>query len=209
MPEHDELTTHWDGPGLEAWHAWTPEQAARELASVAIPWCVVGGWAIDLFLGEQTRDHEDLEIAVLREDFSHVRHALNRFVFHVVGDGEVRRLSEAAEPPRDKHQTWVLDIAAGAWRVDVMLEPGNPSTWVFRRDEAIRAPRAFMIQHTTDSIPFLGPHGVLLYKAKAARSKDEADLARCLPQMAHDQRVWLATALERVHPKHPWLERIA
>jgi hypothetical protein len=199
---------HWDGPGLEAWRPWTPDEAARELAEVTVPWCVVGGWAIDLFLGEQTREHEDLEIAVLREHCSKVRRALSNYVFHVVGDGEVRRLPADAEPPRDKHQNWVLDVAAEAWRVDVMLEPGDPDTWIFRRDETIQAPRSFMVMRTTDGIPFLGPHGVLLYKAKGTRPKDEADLSACLPHMKEDQRVWLGTALARLRPGHTWLGRL-
>lgn len=32
------------------------------------PWFVAGGWAIDLFLDRVTREHSDIEIAVLRED---------------------------------------------------------------------------------------------------------------------------------------------
>ncbi|MCL4541605.1 MAG: hypothetical protein M1396_04620 [Chloroflexi bacterium] len=32
------------------------------------PWFIAGGWAIDLFLGRQTRAHKDVEIAVLRQD---------------------------------------------------------------------------------------------------------------------------------------------
>jgi Aminoglycoside-2''-adenylyltransferase len=209
VAEQDPEITHWDGPGLDAWDAWTPTEAAQQLAGLEIPWCVVGGWAVDVFLGEQTRDHEDLEIAVLRGHFPDVRRALHGFAFHVVGDGEVRRLPEAAEPALDKHQNWALDVAAMKWRVDVMLEPGDQSTWVFRRGEAVRASRSVMVQRTADGIPYLGPHGVLLYKAKAARPKDEADLAACLPHLGNDQRVWLTTALERVHPGHPWLDRVA
>jgi hypothetical protein len=60
---------HWEGPPLAAWSPWSPEQAAEQLAGVSAPWCVIGGWAIDLFLGEQTRPHEDLEIAIARSDF--------------------------------------------------------------------------------------------------------------------------------------------
>jgi Aminoglycoside-2''-adenylyltransferase len=33
------------------------------MADVDFPWFVAGGWAIELFLGTQTREHEDLEIA--------------------------------------------------------------------------------------------------------------------------------------------------
>ena len=57
----------WDGPPPEAWSmAWTPDQAARALEGVSAPWAVAGGWALDLWHGMQTREHEDLEIAVRR-----------------------------------------------------------------------------------------------------------------------------------------------
>ncbi len=201
--------THWGGPGLDAWRAWTPSEAAHRLAGVGLPWCVVGGWAIDLFVGRETRSHEDLEIAVLRPDFSQVRDALAGHRFHVVGDGEVRALPEGEDPPVDKHQNWVLDPDAQAWRMDVMLEPGDPATWVFRRDDSIRAPRAAMVGRTCDGIPFLRPHGALLYKARAARPKDEHDLAVCRPRMDAGARAWLAGALARAHPDHRWIEALA
>lgn len=173
-----------------------------------MPWHVVGGWAIDLFLGEQSRPHEDLEISVLRPDFSAVRQHLAAFAFHVVGDGEVQRLRTGAEPPEDRHQNWVLDEAAQAWRMDVMLEPGDENTWVFRRDSSISAERGFMEATTGDGVPFLRPHGALLYKAKATREKDEADFTNCLPRMGDGERQWLAVALAAAHPEHPWIPRL-
>ena len=51
-----------------------------------------------------------------------------------------------------------------------------------------------------------GGFGLLSVDLRGA--KDEADLAACLPRMTSDQRVWLANALERVHPGHPWRERV-
>jgi hypothetical protein len=32
------------------------------------PWWIAGGWALDLFLGYQTRGHGDLDVGVLRCD---------------------------------------------------------------------------------------------------------------------------------------------
>ena len=32
------------------------------------PWFVSGGWAIDLFLGDVTRDHADIELGIYRRD---------------------------------------------------------------------------------------------------------------------------------------------
>lgn len=31
-------------------------------------WAIAGGWAIDLFLGFETRDHKDIEIAIPRNE---------------------------------------------------------------------------------------------------------------------------------------------
>lgn len=204
---------HWDGPPLEAWHPWTPGEAAARLAGIGVAWCVVGGWALDCWLGRQTRDHEDLEIAIPRGDFPTVRDHLAPLRLHSVGDGEVRALRSDPEtaagplPPADKHQNWVLDEAADAWRMDVMLEPGDAETWIYRRDERIREPRTRMTAER-DGVPYLVPEGVLLYKAKLLRAKDESDFARCLPEMTPNARQWLQHALQLTHPGHPWIERL-
>jgi hypothetical protein len=199
--------SHWDGPPLDAWRPWTPEQTFFHLSGVGIPWCLVGGWAIDLFLGAQTRPHDDIEIAVTRQDFSMIRDHLAAFKLHVVGDGEVRVLPAGGVPADEKHQNWVLDETTNAWRIDIMLEPGDAHTWVFRRDARISAARRRMVDRR-NGIPFLKPEGVLLYKAKQHRDKDEADFDACLPRMHDDSRAWLKRALEVVHPDHAWLERL-
>jgi hypothetical protein len=200
--------THWDGPGLDAWEPWSPEEAAAELKGVDAAWAVVGGWAIDLFLGRKTRTHDDLEIAIPRSAFDAMRRHLSGYRLHVVGDGEVRRLGAVAPFPQDKHQCWVLDEEAGKWRVDIMSEPGDASIWRFRRDERINAPREWMIARSESGIPFLVPEAVLLFKAKNNRPKDEDDFANCLPELTQGARDWLRNALQRVHPEHVWLERL-
>ena len=205
----DTLTIkHWDGPPLDAWRAWRPEQAAQHLTGLGVDWCVVGGWSIDLWLGRETRAHDDLEIAILRDDLAAIRAHLREFDLHSIGDGEVRRLEPGEIPPADKHQNWVLDPAANEWRMDIMMEPGDAHTWVFRRDESIRAPRSKMIG-TRNGVRFLKPEGALLYKAKAAREKDQRDFAACLPALDDAARAWLANALTRAHPNHPWIETLS
>jgi hypothetical protein len=48
------------------------------LNSFRRPWFVGGGWAIDLFLGRQTRNHQDIDIVIFREDqFELRRHLAN------------------------------------------------------------------------------------------------------------------------------------
>ena len=184
----------WDGPGLDAWVPWSPGQVASKLADVDVRWAVVGGHAIDLWLGEATRKHDDLEIAISRSEFQAIRGYLGEFDLHAVGDGEVIKLSLGQVPGSSKHQCWVLDVVENSWRIDIMLEPGDRETWVFRRDARVKAPRSRMIRFRGD-IPFLVPEAVLLFKAKACRPKDEADFTACLPTLEVDARSWLLEAL--------------
>jgi hypothetical protein len=198
----------WDGPPLEAWGAWSPEEAARRLDGCGAAWRVVGGWAVDLALGRVTREHEDLEISVTRGAFAHVRRHLEDqgFVLHEAGDEETWRLPPGQTPRPDRRQIWVEDAPAKLWRLDVMLEPTEPPIWGCWRHADIRAPVDFMV--AAGPIPHLKPHGVLLYKAKWTRPKDEADLANAAPQLSGDERAWLIAALTLAHPGHAWIDRL-
>ena len=183
---------------------------AAALEGVGVPWCVIGGWSIDLFLGRETRSHGDLEIAVLRRDHRKVRAHLAPLAFRAVGDGEIRTLDLDEDLPPSVHQSWALDVEADLWRVDVMVEPGDDDTWAFRRDERITAPRSQIIGSTDDGVPYLRPEGSLLFKAKPeTQPKDEADLEACLPHLTADQRTWLLDALALVQPDHPWTRKIS
>jgi hypothetical protein len=56
------------GPAVGPWHSSHPSRAVVWLASVHVPWWVAGGWALDLFLGRQTRPHKDLDVGILRKN---------------------------------------------------------------------------------------------------------------------------------------------
>ncbi|HUQ23162.1 MAG TPA: hypothetical protein VM049_09115 [Gaiellaceae bacterium] len=201
-------------PDLSHWEAWRPEQVAALLAGVQAPWCVVAGWAIELFLGEQRREHEDLEIAVPRDRFSEIAERLAGFELFIpdsdlTDPGLVWPFAQAPKELDANHQTWVREPGSLLWRLDVFREPSDGDTWIFRRDERIRLPYKDAIEHTDDGIPYARPEIVLLFKAKPSlRPKDEADLAAVLPSLGRARRRWLVEALALVHPGHPWLERI-
>jgi len=189
------------------WEAWTPAEAARRLQGIDVPWRVSAGWAIDLFLGRERREHDDLELAVPANRFREVAGALGELDFHVVtaGIAEPVATDAGAELMVTVHQTWGLDRRARVWRVDVFREPSDGDTWIARRDETIRLCYDEVIEHTPDGIPYERPEMVLLFKAKHARAKDEADLAAVLPHLGRERRRLLAEWIERVHPGHFWL----
>ena len=191
-------------PPPSAWNPFTPEELSLRLAESGIPWGVVGGWAIDLWLGRETREHEDLEIAIPRRLFPSIRNYFPDLVLFAVGSGLLDRLGPAEVHPSGRHQTWLLDEERKEWRVDIMLEPGDTERWIFRRDESIWRRREEMIDQR-DGVPFLRPEGVLLYKAKALREKDQQDFRNVLPTLDGASRHWLATSLQVIHPGHEWI----
>jgi hypothetical protein len=198
-------------PDLRQWDAWSPEKVAKVLAPVEAPWYVAAGWAIDLFLGGDYREHDDLEIAVPRDRFHEVVEALAGFELFVVGvprRGFVSVLEQARDALDVTHQTWVREPEAGLWRLDIMREPSDGNVWICRRDERIRLPYDEVIERTADGIPYGRPEIVLLFKAKHARAKDDADFAAALPRLGPERRRWLADALAVVHPDHRWLTSV-
>jgi Aminoglycoside-2''-adenylyltransferase len=187
---------------LDAWEAWSPAEAARLLEGLEAPWYVAAGWALDLFLGRQTRPHIDLEVGIPGQRFAEVRERLGGYELVVVGDGHGWPLTESTLAAH--HQTWVRE-PGGPWRVDVFREPWDGDVWICRRDPRIRLARDALISRSREGIPYAAPEVVLLFKAKATRPKDDDDFATVLPYLDAAARRWLRRSLELVHPGHRWL----
>lgn len=196
----------WDDPD---WRPWHPDEVARRLEGLDVPWCVAAGWAIDLFVGYERREHEDLEISAPGRAFPQIQSLLGDLEFYAVGDGAVAAVTEASARFAETHQTWGLDRAAFEWRIDVFREPSAGGEWICRRAEQIRLPYDELIERTSDGIPYVRPEVALLFKAKAARPKDEDDLRDALPLLAASRRALLRDWLALVHPGHAWLELVS
>jgi hypothetical protein len=197
-------------PDLSLWDAWHPAEAARRLAGVRAPWYVAAGWAIDLYLGEERREHEDLEIGVPGARFAELEAALSGFELYVPGRVDetdvVWPVARAHE--LEGHQTWVREPATGRWRLDVFREPSDGDTWICRRDDRIRLPYRDLIEWTADGIPYGRPEIVLLFKAKhSALPKNEADFTDTVARLEPARRRRLAELLELAHPGHAWIDR--
>lgn len=195
--------------GDSSWDAWTPEEVARRFKKVATRWYVVAGWAIDLFHGEQTRSHDDIEIGTPAAGFADIRSVLIDFDCEVVGsiaDGGQGHRWPLDSPAFNEHfQTWFREPHAGPYRLDVFRDPHNNDVWVCRRDTSIRRPYADIIRMTGAGIRYMSPEIVLLFKAKYMRERDRMDFALVVPALSDEQIAWLRHALEHVHPEHPWI----
>lgn len=184
-------------------------EVADRMEGFRRPWWVAGGWAIDLFLDRQTRDHEDMEIAVLRGDQSAVREHLKGWRFDRVSRGSSRRVRWDADewiaaPDHEVH----AESPDRSLRFEILLNEGAKDTWRFRRNPAVTRPLALLGMRSADGVPFFAPEVVLLYKAKELRPQDLHDFRVARGALDEERREWLRAALRTCHPDHPWISQL-
>ncbi|WP_082235593.1 nucleotidyltransferase domain-containing protein [Halobacillus massiliensis] len=168
-------------------------------------WMVAGGWAIDLHIGEETREHGDIEAAVFREELPQLSQLLNSWETYI--SDKSRIIENNLQEPLEEHIHEIHAHREEA-RLEILLNWKNKENWVFRRDEEITFPLAHMNLHSEQGIPYLNPEIVLLYKAKNTNDKDEHDFKSVFPHLNERQKEWLKQALIQHQPKHHWLEKL-
>jgi hypothetical protein len=191
------------------WDPLSPAQAASLLDGLGAPWWIAGGWAIDLHLGRTTREHGDLDVAILRDAQPRLSVGLEGSDIHVAHDGELTPWAhdDWLTPPR--HQFWVRPSPGAPWTLEFLLEDHHGDAWVYRRDAAVTMPLSRFGRTTAEGIPYLCPEVALLYKAKGFDvPRNAADFDVATPSLDADARAWLRDALERTHSGHPWIARL-
>lgn len=167
------------------------------------PWFIAGGWAIDLYLGEETRKHEDLEISIFRKDQGALKSYLHQWEIKNAVQGQLLSWNGEflEQPVHELHATHKTEGSA----MEILLNESDAGQWRFRRDERISAPLHSINQWTQGGIPYLSPEIVLLYKTKQTREKDDQDFLMVRDCLAEEKRNWLQEALVLHQPGHKWL----
>jgi hypothetical protein len=181
---------------------------ATLLAGINVPWWVAGGWALDLFLGCQTRPHRDFDVGVFRKDVTEVVEHLRGWEFFEARLRALYRLDRHERPRLEVNSLWCRPCNAQGWSLELMLDEAHGDAWVFRRLPTIRMPLANVIRRTPEAIPYLTPEIQLLYKARHPRAKDQDDFERALQRLGSDERRWLCDALSTIDPAHAWLTKL-
>jgi hypothetical protein len=187
------------GPAAGQWRALEPRDAAAMLAPVTVPWWIAGGWALDLFVGTQTRQHKDLDVGIARSSAPAVLSALGDWEFFEAKDGALYRPD--AVPRAQVNCLWGRPLGERDWSLELLLEEVEQDEWVYRRARSIRVALARALRRDASGLNYLAPELQLIYKARSAREEDQADYARVLPLLDRNARDWLEQALETAHPE--------
>lgn len=174
------------------------------------PWFIAGGWAIDLFLGRETRAHGDLEIGIYRADQMRLQRyfakAKKRFVDNRNYTGKRDRREWTKEYLRLPIHEIYLEL--GGLELEVLLNEKEEDRWVYRRDPGISLDLSKVILYTKDEIPYLCPEIVALYKTKCLEERDRDDIRLAWEKMDDAQRLWLVSSVKD-KPSQEWLSSLA
>ena len=190
------------------------------MSTFTAPWALCGGWAVDAWLGRETREHGDADVAVFIQDqralFDHlagwqlVAHRPNASG-NTNDPWDGRRLDlpthihgrlDAGEAPPDG----VLTPQQGFW-LDVQFADRSGADWILSHEPRISFPLQDGVQQSTWGLPTVVPDVLLFFKALELRRRDRVDFSALLPLLSEGQRDWLREALARVG--HPWLPQLA
>lgn len=197
------------------WHVATTgfkplKRVQTELSGLEIPWMVSSGWALDLFLGEPTRYHDDLDISIWYDGDLTLQNYLSGRgwqLHRMLEDGySAWKKGERIEPPHSQ-----VHARRGGAFIDCLFSRQESGKWIYRRDETVTLPLGRVFR-THQGIPYLAPEAVLLYKSSTRgvgpRSKDAADFGRVLPHLSSEAKQWLKEAVTKGNSDHPWLAQL-
>ena len=194
---------HWK------WEDFDPSRLSYLMASFDAPWWVAGGRALDLWMGRQTRAHQDVDVAILRDDQKQLHQAFDGWeLYYATPDHRLLPYRSECWLEEPLHGVWVRPASYAPWLCEFLLNEHEDQHWVYRRNPAVRKPLDEVGVIALGGVPILVPEIVLLYKAHELTEKDEADFRSALPRLTPCRKAWLLGALDKTTPDHPWTRRL-
>ena len=143
----------------------------------------IGGRALDLWIGRQTRAHQDVDVAILRDDQNQLHEVFGEWeLYYATTDHRLVSYRSDRWLEEPLHGVWVRPASDAAWLCEFLLNEHENQQWVYRRNPAVRKPLAEVGLTALGRVPILVPEIVLLYKAHELTEKDEADFRSGFPK---------------------------
>ena len=110
-------------------------QVAGLMRGFPHPWYIAGGWAVDLYLGRETREHDDIDVVILRKDQFELQRYLTNWAFVKVVDGQRLPWTDRERLDLPVHE--VHATSRNRARIEFLLNESSGGTWQFRRNLAV------------------------------------------------------------------------
>jgi hypothetical protein len=199
----------FDYGDLWKWEDFDPSRLSSLMRSFDAPWWVAGGRALDLWMGCKTRAHQDVDVAILRDDQEQLHETFGGWeLYYATPDHRLVPYRSECWLTVPLHGVWARPASDAPWLCEFLLNEHEEQQWVYRRNPAVQKPLAEIGATALGGVPILVPEIVLLYKAHELTEKDEADFRSALPHLAPSRKAWLLEALNETTPNHPWAKRL-
>lgn len=196
-----------------------PEPVAeitKVMSSFGAPWALCGGWAVEAWLGQETRQHSDVDIMVFAADYSALFDHLSGWQMVAHGpnatddwtdawDGQSIDLPGHIHARLDTGEPIPVNLADAAGQgfdLDIQLSDRTGEDWVLSRDPLLTVPIGEAIRESPLGWPTVVLEVLLYYKSNLW-PKDRLDFRSARPHLTGQQRQWLRNTIAVVG--HPWL----
>lgn len=210
-------------------------QANDLLQNHGFEYAVCGGWAIDLFIGKETRKHGDIDIFAYwqeRDAIIEYMQFLGFQVYEMMGGGKAHHITDVHDQLKWKRNIFcftqdceMVCLSAtnesGIYFVDFkhigqtklnfiefLFNDKDDTNLLYARNHDVKLALsdAFLIR---DGMPYLAPEMCLLYKSTdTEREGYQSDFDNAMSSMNQRQKRWLQDALEILYPEgHKWRGR--
>ena len=209
-------------------------EANAILKGQGFSYAVCGGFALDLFLGYETRIHGDIDILAFWEDRETIityMQSKGYIVYEMLGGGKVHHITDISVQEKlrknifcctedcelvrlydtEEPDVYWLDFQhTGLTQlnyVEFLFNEKTEEEFVYARDERVRRGMANAILET-DGVPYLAPELCLLFKsADIEREGYQQDFELTIGKLSTEQRTWFENAMGLLYPDgHKWRE---
>jgi len=188
----------------------TFQRAANVLQTYESLWAVCGGWAIDLFLNQQTRNHKDLDVTIKRSNQLQLQTFLisKGWTLQKVVSNELQEWEQGDYLELPIHNIWCNHPDFPPHYLEILFSEMDDTHYRFRRNQQIQLPIASAFLTSISNIPILAPEIVLLFKAKYSDENltYQHDFEIVKPELTTTKREWLKQAIHDTYGTHDWLD---
>lgn len=191
-----------------------------------------GGWAIDLFIGEQTRKHGDIDILAYwpeRDKIIQYMQSCGFQVYEMLGGGKAHHITDIQDQRREKRNIFCCTLECelvhfyptdetdvlflefkhiGQTKlnfIEFLFNDKDGADLIYARNCAVRQPLTDAVLYR-GGLPVLSPEMCLLYKSTdTEREGYQSDYDHAMAYMDEQQKHWLNDALAVMYPNgHKW-----
>ena len=208
------------------------EEANTLLQGQDFSYGICGGFALDLFLGYESRTHGDIDVLAFWEDRDSIiayMQSKGFLVYEMLGGGKVHRITDIRIQDKLRKNIFCCTEECELVRlydteepdvywfdfqhtglsklnyIEVLFNEKTEEEFVYSRDNRIRRELAKSILQK-DGIPYLAPELCLLFKSTdIEREGYQQDFELTVERLNEEHKAWFENAMELLYPEgHKW-----